>query len=44
MKNAAKRFFSDMAINKEFGEPYCYELNYYLDVVQNLADILHYYR
>ncbi|KAF0714820.1 Uncharacterized protein FWK35_00035404 [Aphis craccivora] len=44
MINAAKRFLSDMAIDKEFDEPYCYELNYYLDLVQNLWDILNYYR
>ncbi|KAF0749249.1 Envelope fusion protein [Aphis craccivora] len=42
MINAAKRFLSDMMIDKEFGEPYCYELNYYLDLVQNPWDILNY--
>ncbi len=44
MINAAKRFLSDMAIDKEFGEPYCYELNYYLDLVQNPWEIFNYHR
>ncbi|KAE9538479.1 hypothetical protein AGLY_005578 [Aphis glycines] len=40
MINAAKRFLSDMAIDREFGESYCYQLNYYLNLVQNSRDIL----
>ncbi|KAF0702404.1 Uncharacterized protein FWK35_00036145 [Aphis craccivora] len=43
MINAAKRFLSDMAIDKEFSEPYCYELNYYLYLVQNPWEIFNYH-
>ncbi|KAE9530058.1 hypothetical protein AGLY_011520, partial [Aphis glycines] len=42
MIEAAKRFLSDMAGDREFGEPYCYELNYYLEIIQNPQDILNY--
>ncbi|KAE9522217.1 hypothetical protein AGLY_017399, partial [Aphis glycines] len=42
MIEAAKRFLSDMAVDREFGEPYCYELNYYLEIIQNPRDILNY--
>ncbi|KAE9522487.1 hypothetical protein AGLY_017148 [Aphis glycines] len=44
MIEAAKRFLSDMAVDREFGEPYCYELNYYLEIIQNPQDILNYSR
>ncbi|KAE9522146.1 hypothetical protein AGLY_017406 [Aphis glycines] len=42
MIEAAKRFLSDMAVDREFGEPYCYELNYYFEIIQNPQDILNY--
>ncbi|KAE9522595.1 hypothetical protein AGLY_017017, partial [Aphis glycines] len=42
MIEAAKRFLSDMAVDREFGEPYCYELNYYLEIIQYPQDILNY--
>ncbi|KAE9523764.1 hypothetical protein AGLY_015824 [Aphis glycines] len=44
MIEAAKRFLSDMAVDREFGEPYCYELNYYLEIIQYPQDILNYSR
>ncbi|KAE9521901.1 hypothetical protein AGLY_017708 [Aphis glycines] len=44
MIEAAKRFLSDMAVDREFGEPYFYELNYYLEIIQNPQDILNYSR
>ncbi len=44
MIEAAKRFLYDIAIDREFGEPYCYELNYYLEIIQNPRDILNYSR
>ncbi len=44
MIEAAKRFLYDIAIDRELGEPYCYELNYYLEIIQNPRDILNYSR
>lgn len=44
MISATKRFLSDMCVDRDLSEPYCYELNYFLEILTNPADILYYDR